>query len=102
MTIKPNLRCNFCNLYTQEECYLNTQEECYLYKQEECYLFFECLDLKYFWLQLNYLLEKSGQMGVTQHIKNKLFGEETSLKLQNKIVILAKWYIYKSIIYFKS
>ena len=77
MKIKPNPRCIFCNLYTQDTAHL----------------FFECLDIKYFWLQLNDKLEKSGQMGVTLHIKNILFGEETSSKLQDKIVILAKWYI---------
>ena len=58
-------------------------------------LFFECLDIKDFWLQLNDKLEKSGQMGVNLHNNNILFVEETSSKLQDKIVILAKWYIYQ-------
>ena len=52
---------------------------------------------KDFWLQLNDKLEKSGQMGVTLHIKNILFVEETSSKLQDKIVILAKLYIYLNV-----
>ena len=79
MNIKPNPRCNFCNLYTQDTAHL----------------FFECIDIKDFWLQLNNKLEMSGQMGVNLHIKNILFGEETSSKLQDKKIILAKWYTYQ-------
>ena len=49
MKIKPNPRCNSCNSYTQDTAHL----------------FFESLDTKYFWLQLNDKLKHSGQMGVT-------------------------------------
>ena len=60
MKIKPTPRCNCCNLHTQDTAHL----------------FFQCLDIKDLWLQLNDKLEKSGQMGVTLHIKYILFGEE--------------------------
>ena len=89
MKIKPNPRCIFCNLYTQDTAHL----------------LFEYLDIKDFWLQLNDKLEKSGQMGVTLKIKNILFEEETSSKLQDKLLFCLAilmmflpqiiWYIYQ-------
>jgi hypothetical protein len=79
MKIKPNPRCNFCNLYSQD-----TE-----------HLFFECLIIKDFWMQLNKKIQEDGSTGISINIKDILFGEDIMVEWKKKIVIMAKWYIFQ-------
>lgn len=79
MTYAASPRCNFCNLY----------------HQDTCHLFFECMEVKNFWMSLNEWLMFEHDIPISISLKTILFGELDAPDIQKKIVLYAKLFIFQ-------
>ena len=80
MNVLDSPRCNFCELYTQDTCHL----------------FAECIEVKNFWFNVRNWFSLQYDEYVSLTTRDILFGNFTASDLQNKIIMYAKLFIFKS------
>ncbi len=80
MNVRDSARCNFCNLYTQDTCHL----------------FYECLEVRNFWFRLQEWVYQEYNESLSMAVEDILFGNVNASELENRILLYAKLYIFKS------
>ena len=80
MNILDSPRCNFCNLY----------------KQDLIHMFYDCIETKNFWFDVNEWLVKYCNARIQLSLQNIILGDLTTSDFLNRIILFAKSFICKN------